>query len=37
MECAFESPILYVQNKILILDISAFFDPWVHSEYREKL
>jgi hypothetical protein len=36
MERVLESPILYVQNKILTLDISPFSEPWVQSENREK-
>ena len=28
MECVLESPILYLQNKLLI-DISPFSEPWV--------
>jgi hypothetical protein len=32
MERVLESPILYVQNKILTLDISPFSEPWVQSE-----
>jgi hypothetical protein len=28
MECALESPIVHLQNKLLILDIAPFCEPW---------
>ena len=36
MECVLESPRLYLQNKLLILDTSPFFEPKAYSGYREK-
>jgi hypothetical protein len=36
MECVLESPMLYVQNKLLTLDTSPFSEPWVQSENRGK-
>jgi hypothetical protein len=36
MEYVFESPILYLQNKQLILNIALLLEPWAHSEYRGK-
>jgi hypothetical protein len=36
MECVLKSPILYLQNKLLILNIALFSEPWVQSEYRGK-
>ena len=35
MECVLKSPILYLQNKLLILKFVLFSEPWVHSEYSE--
>jgi hypothetical protein len=37
MECVLGSPILYLQNKLLTLDISPFSEPWVQSENRGKI
>jgi hypothetical protein len=36
MECVLESPMLYVQNKLLIFDATPFSEPWVQSENRGK-
>jgi hypothetical protein len=36
MERVLESPILYVQNKLLIFIISPFYESWAQSEYRGK-
>jgi hypothetical protein len=35
MKCALESPIHYLQNKILTLGISPFYRPKAHSKYRK--
>jgi hypothetical protein len=37
MECVFESPILYVHNKLLTLDISPLYESWAQSEFRGKI
>jgi hypothetical protein len=37
MECVLGSPILYIKNKLLTLDISPFSEPWVQSENRGKI
>ena len=36
IECVLESPILDVQIKLLILNISLFYELQAHSELREK-
>ena len=36
IECVLKSPMLYLQNELLTLDIAPFYELQAHSELREK-